>query len=208
MGRPREFDEAEALDAAMQCFWSRGYEATSVRDLADRMGITGASLYNAFGDKRALFRRALDRYLDRSVRERIARLSALPPRTAIGTYFEEIIARSLADRERRGCMLVNCALELASHDVTLRRAVTAELAEIEGFFRRTIEAGQAGGSIARTQNPDDLARHLLGVVLGLRVLARTRPDRAVLEGVVRPALALLNGTPKEGLRQEEQAWTR
>ena len=58
MARPREFDEAVALDAAIQCFWSRGYEATSVRDLADAMGIAGPSLYNTFGDKRTLGRRS------------------------------------------------------------------------------------------------------------------------------------------------------
>ena len=64
MARPREFDEADALDAATDCFWRDGYEATSVRDLAARMGITGASLYNAFGDKRSLFREVLQRYAD------------------------------------------------------------------------------------------------------------------------------------------------
>lgn len=65
MARPREFDEAVALDAAIQCFWSRGYEATSVRDLADAMGIAGPSLYNTFGDKRTLYRQALEHYVER-----------------------------------------------------------------------------------------------------------------------------------------------
>jgi TetR/AcrR family transcriptional regulator, transcriptional repressor for nem operon len=63
MARPREFDEDVVLDAAIQCFWNRGFEATSVKDLIDRTGITAASLYNAFGDKRALFRAALDHYV-------------------------------------------------------------------------------------------------------------------------------------------------
>ena len=69
MARPREFDEGAVLEAAVQCFWSRGYEGDSVRDVADSMGITGASIYNAFGDKRSLYRRALEHYLDHSVRE-------------------------------------------------------------------------------------------------------------------------------------------
>src|ERR1700758_923813 len=81
MGRHREFDETAALDAAMDCFWRDGYEGTSVRDLAARMGITGASLYNAFGDKRSLFREVLQHYAERSTRERIARLeSTLAPK--------------------------------------------------------------------------------------------------------------------------------
>ena len=61
MARPREFVETTVLEAAMNCFWARGFEQTSVRDLAERMGITGASLYNAFGDKRSLYRQAFIR---------------------------------------------------------------------------------------------------------------------------------------------------
>src|SRR5579871_6171429 len=81
MARPREFDEAAVLDAAIERFWLRGYEATSVRDLADEMNIAGASLYNTFGDKRSLYERALNRYLDSTFRERIRRLEpSLPPR--------------------------------------------------------------------------------------------------------------------------------
>ena len=105
MARPREFDDATALDAAMNCFWSNGYEATSVRDLAARMGITGTSLYNAYGDKRSLFRQVLQRYAERSTRERIARLeSTLPPKQAVRAFLGEIVERSLDDRDRRGCL--------------------------------------------------------------------------------------------------------
>jgi TetR/AcrR family transcriptional regulator, transcriptional repressor for nem operon len=89
MGRPREFDEPAALEAAMDCFWRDGYGATSVRDLAARMGINAASLYNAFGDKRSLFCVALRRYADRSTRERIARSEMLPPKDAIRAFLAE-----------------------------------------------------------------------------------------------------------------------
>src|SRR6267154_4259943 len=116
MARPREFDEPAVLDAAMDCFWRDGYEATSVRDLAARMGITGTSLYNAFGDKRSLFRQALHRYAERSTRERISRLeSTLPPKQAVRAFLGEIVERSV-DGDRRGCLLVNTALEIAPHD--------------------------------------------------------------------------------------------
>src|SRR3974390_481002 len=109
MARPREFDEARVLEAAMNCFWARGFEQSSVRDLAERMGITNASLYNAFGDKRSLYRRALVHYLTQTVRDRVARLEKLPPVSAIGTFFDEIIERSVDDEQQRGCMLVNAA---------------------------------------------------------------------------------------------------
>ena len=79
MARPREFDETTVLEAAMNCFWAQGFEQTSVRDLAEQMGITGASLYNAFGDKRSLYRQAFVHYLAETVRARVARLAKLPP---------------------------------------------------------------------------------------------------------------------------------
>src|ERR1700761_4561534 len=98
MPRPREFDERTVLDAAMRCFWHRGYEQTSMRDLAEEMGITSASVYNAFGDKRALYRRALDHYLEDSVHDRVARFTPLPPLSALRAFFDEIVERSIADK--------------------------------------------------------------------------------------------------------------
>ena len=192
MARPREFDEASVLDAAMDCFWRDGYEATSVRGLAGRMGITGASLYNAFEDKRALFRTVLQRYAEQSMRERIARLeSTLPPKQAVRAFVGEIVEHSV-EGDRRGCLLVNTALDTAPHDPELGAEVAARLGEIEAFFRRAIAAAQNEGSVPSDRDPTDLARLLLGVVLGLRVLARSNPQRELLEGVVRPALALLD----------------
>jgi len=196
MARPREFDEADVLDAAVRCFWGRGYEATSVRDLIGQTGITGASLYNAFGDKRALYRKALDHYVTGSVDDRIRRCGALPPREAIGAFFAEIVKRSLGDREHKGCMLVNAALEMAPDEAELRALVAGTLVRIETFFRDRVAAGQADGTITQALPADDLARHLLGMLMGVRVLARVRPERALLEGAVAPALALL--APRDG----------
>jgi len=192
MPRPREFDETTALDTAITCFWHRGYEATSVRDLADSMGISSPSLYNAFGDKRTLFVAALERYLDHFTRARIKRLEdSLPPKQAVRHFIEEIIERSLSDRERRGCFLINSALEVAPHDRELGELIADRLGEIEAFFRRSIRAAQAEGTVPQNLVAKDLARLLLGVLLGIRVLARAKPERALLEGLARPALALL-----------------
>jgi TetR/AcrR family transcriptional repressor of nem operon len=191
MARPREFDETTVLEAAMNCFWAQGFEQTSVRDLAEQMGITGASIYNAFGDKRSLYRRAFVYYLAQTVRDRIARLEKLPPATAVRAFFEEIIERSVDDKQRRGCMLVNAALELAPYDPEFQKLVTEEMVFIEAFFRRCVEAGQKDGTVAGALPANGLARLLLSVLLGIRVLARTRPQREVLEGAANGALALL-----------------
>jgi len=193
MPRPREFDEATALEAAIDCFWQHGYEATSVRDLAVAMGISTPSLYNAYNDKRGLFVQALERYLDQSTRARIRQLEeSLPPKQAVRRFIEQIIDRAVSDRERRGCFLVNSALDVAPHDKKLGALIAERLGEIEAFFNRSIKAAQCQGSVPQSRSAKDIARLLLGVLLGIRVLARSKPERALLEDVARPALALLD----------------
>jgi TetR/AcrR family transcriptional repressor of nem operon len=193
MARPREFDDVVALEAAIDCFWQRGYEATSMRELADKMGLSGTSVYNTFGDKYALFVQALERYLDQSMRERIRRLEeSLAPKKAIRKFIDEIIERSVNDRERRGCFLINSALEVAPHDKKLSGLIADRLTEIESFFYRSIKAAQAEGTVPKDRAAKDLARLLLGILLGIRVLARSNPERSLLEGVARPALSLLD----------------
>jgi TetR/AcrR family transcriptional regulator, transcriptional repressor for nem operon len=207
MARPREFDEQAVLDAALARFWSRGYEATSTRDLAESMGITGASLYNAFGDKRGLYQRVLEHYIEISLAERLRRYAPLAPRVALETFFREIVERSMADPQHKGCLLVNSALELSPHDPQLQRVVAEVFERIESYFLGCIKAGQSDHTISRNRPARDLARLLLSVLLGVRVLARSRPERALLEGAVRSALAcLLPGpartrTPQQGSRR-------
>lgn len=154
------------------------------------MGLGQASIYNAFGDKRTLFTQCLDRYLDANMRARIARVEkTLPPRQAIETFLAEIVERSLDSR--LGCLLANAALEVAPHDADIAAAVAERMGELEAFFRRCVIAGQRDGSISPDIAASDAARLLLTTVMGLRVLARGYPKRAVLEGAARQALSLL-----------------
>jgi TetR/AcrR family transcriptional repressor of nem operon len=194
VARLKAFDEDRVLDQAVDCFWLRGYEATSVRDLAGSMGIGGASLYNTYGDKRALFVRSLERYANRSMRERVARLEANHrPKEAIEAFLAEIIERSVADPDRKGCLLVNSALDVAPHDAAIGKAVGGYLDEIRAFFRRNIEAARKAGEVPKRLDPEAASAHLLGVLLGIRVLARTGAKRKMLESVAQPALDLLGG---------------
>jgi|SRR5215471_5624366 len=202
MSRTKTFDEDRAIDAAVDCFWARGYEATSIRDLADAMGIGGASLYNAFGDKRELFVHALERYANRSMRERIARIEARhPPAEAIVAFLAEIVDRSARDPDCKGCLLVNSALDVASRDPELGEAVTSYLGEIRSFFRRSLEAGRRAGGFAASLDVEVMAGHLLGIVVAIRVLARTGAKRRVLESVAQPALDLLRRRPARRKRR-------
>ena len=200
MARLKSFDEQRALDRAVDCFWRRGYQATSVRELAGTMGIGGTSLYNAYGDKRALFVRCLARYANRSSRERMARMEEQhAPKQAVRAFLGEIIERSLKDPDGKGCLLVNSALDVAPHDADIAAAVAGHLGEIREFFRRNIEAARRSGDVPKTADADALSGHLLGVVMGIRVLARISRDRDLMEDIARPALALLD-SPRSRLQ--------
>jgi TetR/AcrR family transcriptional regulator, transcriptional repressor for nem operon len=192
MGRPREFDETAVLNAATALFWTRGFEAVSIRELADRMGLKTASLYNAYGDKRALYRRVLQRYAKDALGWCGASLEGHERALdAIEAFFFSLARDTAGDSDRKGCLIVNAGLETAPHDPEYQAIVAAVFRRIERFFRDCALRGQADGSVTRAQSADDLARLLLGAMLGMRVLARTRPERALLEGVARAATALL-----------------
>ncbi len=192
MSRARQFDEEQVLDAAKNVFWEKGYEATSTRDLTAAMGLTNASLYNAFGDKRSLYLATLDHYLNNSLRERMARLSAsLPPDEAISEFFAETIRRAFDENRQRGCLLVNTALEVHRDDPEMRAVVAKETELIEAFFLNAATEAQKQGKMTSSQSPAEISRLLLATALGLRVLERVRPDLEILADAVRPVLSML-----------------
>lgn len=188
----KQFDVDEALTGAMQVFWSQGYSATSTQDLLDRMGINRGSLYDTFGSKRELFLSALDHYEKTYQREKIAEASAgRTPSETIRALFAGVAAEALTRQGRSGCLLVNTALELAPHDAEIAEIVRAAILGIEDFFIDTIEQGQSTGDIPNHMDAVDAARALLALMIGLRVLARSLPDKAVLDSIVVQASALI-----------------
>lgn len=184
----KNFDVEKTLDKAMQAFWARGFEATSMQDLVDCTGVNRASLYATYGDKRALFIASLHLYDQNMRKARLAKLEQQSgPRAAIKELFEGFIRYSRSDGSR-GCFLTNTALELAAHDPEIGRIVAESQADLENFFRRMIKKGQTLGEIAADIDPATIARGLLASLLGLLVLARSRPERALLQSIVDEAL--------------------
>lgn len=173
MPRARNFDEQVALERAMEVYWAKGYEGTSINDLVAAMGINKGSLYNTFGSKKDLFTRAFLKYDRERRRTMIAELERLGDSyAAIERLFDWFVAQSEADPDRKGCLMVNTALELPNHPADVQEVVSASLEDFEAFFERTIRFGQERGQIRASLDPSQAAPWLLSQALGLRVLSR------------------------------------
>jgi TetR/AcrR family transcriptional regulator, transcriptional repressor for nem operon len=199
VARPKEFKHDVVLDRAMQAFWSRGYEATSIQHLVDRMGIQRGSLYDTFGDKRTLFFAAIDRY-DRVVTAQL--LAALDEpasgKDAIRRFFRIKVELAMEPGRPRGCLVTNSAAELASRDRGTATKIGAVLAKIEASFNRAVVRAQNAGEIDPRRNARALARFLTSSAQGLSVMAKTFPERAVLEDIVKVILAALELRSQRG----------
>ena len=191
MGWKKQFDEEEVLQKAMMAFWSHGYAATSVQDLVRSMGINKGSIYDTYGNKRSLFIKALRLYNDKR-KVLIAGLERSESSTsAIRGLFQSRIDEIFSDSERLGCFLTNTALELAAHDAEIRDMVAQRQMEIEGFFQRMIERGQANGEISEDLNVASTAQSLLASLFGILVLSRSRPEPSLLRSIADSAVATL-----------------
>jgi len=193
MARPREFDPDSALESAMQTFWARGYEATSIDDLCESTGLGRSSLYAAFGDKRELYLRALDRYEeDAAARVSTALKGPLPIHKSIAAFLDKIIDDIASGPGRRGCFIGNCAAEIPRGDRGAVNQVRRSLARVEKVFREALARARDRGEIARTSDVVALARFFTSGIQGLRLVGKANPDRKVLNDIAMVMLGALD----------------
>ena len=191
----KSFDLDDAVDCAIEVFWAKGFEATSMADLVDRMGIHKGSLYNAFGSKKELFKRALLKYDQDNRQTTLATLEGVDDAVAaISKLFDAVIAQSTDGSREKGCLLVNTALEHPNHDLDVREIVDTALGDFEAFFKRRIKRGQLRGVIPKSINANQTAKSLLALVVGLRVLSRGSFGASQLRAIKNGALRLLTET--------------
>lgn len=193
MARHKEFDRDEALHKAMGVFWARGYEAASIQDLVEHMGINRQSLYDTFGDKHALYLEALDRYREMEGRKLIDLLeSPGSVKKALRQLFQGIVERSLCDEERRGCFVGNAMSELAGRCSETSARACSNMAAAEGAFYRALLRGKKEGEIKGGRDLRAVARFLYSSLQGLQLMAKATRDRRVLEDVVKVTLSVLD----------------
>lgn len=193
MPRKKEFDEFEVLQRAMEIFWHKGYEATSVQDLVDQMGINRGSLYGTFSDKRALFLAAIQ-YYDRTVVSAVVSVLHEPgsARQAIENYIRGVAQRAGDDRQRRGDFLTNSAVEVGPHDSEAERHLHASMQRIEAAFYEALLTAKKQGEISTTRDLRSVARFLTSGLQGIRVMARVNPDRVALLEIADMMISVLD----------------
>ena len=192
-GRPREFDMDEALDQAIRVFCEQGYNATSIGDLIDAMGLASGSIYKAFRDKRAVFLAALDRHIVlRKEQIAAAARTSKPARERLRDVLAHFVEVSRGIEGRRGCLVVGSAIELAILDREVAARVNASIGKNEAFLADLIRQGQADKSIPAAIDPEETARVMVCFTQGLRVVGksgRAPQDTAAAVDIVLKLLA-------------------
>ena len=192
MSRTKEFDPDAMLQKALELFWERGYEATSMADLVGHLGIARASIYATFGGKHELYMRALDRYVqarDPGLVEMLSQPGPVLP--AVRALVEAYAAESLHDECRRGCMVVNAAVELMPRDAQAARRVEASWDVLETALTSALTRARAQGEIGEGKDPRALARFLLVMLQGMRVLGHAHPAPGRVRDAAAQALSVL-----------------
>ena len=191
-GRPRSFDEEQVLDQAMFLFWRKGYEATGVADLEQATGLGRQSLYGAFGDKRALFLRIVERYFERVLKPYVVDVLDAPGsgRANLERIFQQWEAAAQA-AEFHGCLVGNSVPEFGAKDSEMSEVLRRKLELMEAAFMRALRRAKHDGEVNSELDTRATARSLLTIAQGLSVVARVNREPAFVRGVLLTARRLL-----------------
>ncbi|MFI1971235.1 TetR/AcrR family transcriptional regulator [Streptomyces cinnamoneus] len=193
MARTKEFDPDAALQSALELFWERGYEATSMADLVERLGIARASLYGTFGSKRELYLKALERYREQHGPRAVEELSQPGPALlAVRALVRRFADEAACDVLGRGCFVTNTAVELGVRDSGSARRVEESWNSLETALTSALMRARAQGELPPGRDPVALARMLLVLLQGLRVVGKVTPDSGRLRDAADQALTLLD----------------
>ena len=192
MARTKEFDRTEVLNKAMDVFWKNGFEATSIQDLVDAMGINRGSIYDTFGDKAGLFEATLDHYLADAPSQRLINdCENGDPEGEIESFFQAMVDIGSSPGGNKGCLITNTITELCARDHVMSEKISAGVSRLEEALFTLITRGQEDGSFDNTADARKLARFLLATAQGIRVVTKVEPDRDMLQDIVDTALKSL-----------------
>ncbi|MEM8780364.1 MAG: TetR/AcrR family transcriptional regulator [Cyanobacteria bacterium P01_G01_bin.49] len=189
MAGVKQFNQEQVLDKAMEVFWQKGYEGTSVQDLTKATGLGRGSLYGAFGDKEQLFIKALDRYADRFQAEIVEQLDNLDPYQALEGMFEVMIKRMSNPSYPRGCLNTNTSVGMSGKSEMIERKIAERLGGLESAIYEVLRKAQTEAKLSSERDIRALARFLVAVSQGMAVLNKTFADPSVIRDVAKVALS-------------------
>jgi TetR/AcrR family transcriptional regulator, transcriptional repressor for nem operon len=193
MPRPKEFNPDDALEQAMQVFWHKGYEATSMEDLLSAMNLSRGSLYDTFGDKRGLFLKVMDRYYTTFVGPMFSLLDqpgpALP---SVRRFLYGLIDGCLSDPQRRGCLIANTVMELSPHEKDIARTLLQALKTAEDAFFKVLVRAKQQGELTHEKNPRALARFFTTMMQGAIVMIKAGAPADAVKQTTETALSILD----------------
>lgn len=193
MARTKDFDENEVLNKAVNLFWLKGYNGTSMQDLVDGLGISRSSLYDTYGDKHTLFIKALESYKTVNSNKVCGIVSqGKPAKETIGQLLQFIVDELLDDCTQRGCFLVNAEVEVAPHDTEVSKMICQNDQGTEDAFYHVIKTAQESGEIANQKDARALARFIFNTVKGIQVTAKSTTDRAIFDDIIKTTLSILD----------------
>ena len=198
MARPREFDRDEALDQAVQVFWRQGFEATTMTDLREAMGIGRQSLYDTFGDKHQLFDEALTRYLALNNARLAETLGDNAGLDAIRAFLHDAAHNLSMQQPRRGCLIMNTCAERAPHDVRAAALTEQGLTSTRTAFARVLRGAADRGEISPSTEVETIAAFLTSQMAGLSVLAQAGASENELIAIADAAMAAIAGPGRRG----------
>ena len=194
-GRPLSFDRDAALVSAMHLFWEHGFEATSIAELTRAMGITPPSLYAAFGDKRGLFRAAVDRYLGGATAVLDAIAGAATAHAAAHDLLTAAAIGDAGDDTPPGCLVASSIVSSSADASDVREELAAIRRSIEAALRLRIERDIDAGLLPAGSDAAAMAGHVFAVVQGMSTLAK---DGASRDKLLRIVVAAMAGWPATG----------
>lgn len=190
MAGVKQFNQEEVLERAMEVFWQKGYEGTSVQDLTSATGLGRGSLYGAFGDKEQLFLKVLDRYADKFQAEIVKQLDRPDPYQALEGMFEVMIERMSNPKYPRGCLNANTSVAMGGKSEIIDRKIAERLGGLESAIYQVLRKAQGSEKLSQDTDIRALARFLVGVSLGMAVLNKTFADPSVIRDVAKVALSV------------------
>lgn len=192
MARLKAFNENEVIDKAVEIFWTKGYEATSIQDLVNAMGIQRGSLYATFGNKQQLFIKSLKRYGLVVVKKLLEILESKPSAIeSIELFFAQLVEHLLTAGELRSCLVTNSAIERGLRDAETKQQVLHLLNALEKGFYKTLLRAKANGELSTELDLKKLANYLTSSMQGLLVMGKICSDRSTLEGINQVTLSIL-----------------